>query len=114
MDDQDPWHHPADDQPHWHCDDQTYEAVDSDDVTSLQATTCTAIDEFSTVEEQIEQDVVVAFIMTGANMDDEVAAEEASSCVHDELYALYSRARAVLAFLYKSGYTASGPSPSCP
>ena len=46
-------------------------------------------DDFESVEDQIEQDVVCAFLSTGWDGEDESMAEECSTCVHDELFSLY-------------------------
>ena len=59
---------------------------DDDNIFSYKATTCTDPDEFVSVDEHIEQDIVVA--------SDADAAEEASSCVHDDLFVLYRQQRA--------------------
>jgi len=53
-----------------------------------------AAEEFETIEDQIEQDVVAAFAAAGADLDQAATADEVSGCVHDELFAFYSRENA--------------------
>ena len=48
-------------------------------------------EEFEDVEDQIEQDVVVAFLAAGADIEDKETCEMISECVHDEQFAFYSR-----------------------
>ena len=73
-----PWHCTSDDQDHWRgSSDAQYapDCADDEAVFSLKVTTCTRSEEFSTVERQIEQDVVITFVAAGATMDDEQEAE---------------------------------------
>ena len=46
------------------------------------------------IEDQIEQDVVCAFMAAGANLDDRDTCEEISNSVHDECFCFYSREQA--------------------
>ena len=50
--------------------------------------------EFESVEDQIEQNVVCAFLSSGWDAQDESTAEECSTCVHDELFSFYTRQHA--------------------
>ena len=82
-DDQVPWHCTADDQDHCRGGPNAqydHDCADDEDVFSCRATSCTMSEEFSTVEEQIEQDAVIAFIAAGATMDDQQAAGNIRWC----------------------------------
>ncbi len=71
-------------------------ALNEDDVADplYACVTCLKDEELETVEDQIEQDVVAAFMAAGHSPHDEETAEEMCSCVDEKLCGLYSRERA--------------------
>ena len=56
--------------------------------------TCLQETEYTNVEDQIEQDVVTAFVCAGADLDDTEHCEQISSAVQNELFSFYSREEA--------------------
>ena len=66
-----------DDPPRWTQPDAEAEEPEDeeDNVFAYNVVTCTHPEELSTIEEQIEQDIVVAFIAAGGSMDEEFSAE---------------------------------------
>ena len=71
------------------------ESFDSDRDTGVyRCLTCVGEGECDSVEDQLEQDVVTAYLAAGADLNDRDTAEECSDCFHNELFALMSREQA--------------------
>ena len=59
--------------------------TDDDPDEAYACYSCAPVEDFQDVEDQIEQDIAVAFVCSEADLDDNETCELLSSCVHDEL-----------------------------
>ena len=58
---------------------------ESSEEAAYQCTSCGPDQELEDIEDRIEQDIVVAYVCSGVDLDDKKARERIAGCIHDEI-----------------------------